>query len=242
MIYRLNQIALWPRLVDGARAVDAELAAGIAELAREGAHAEWAAGDFTMHRGSMTTPAYERVKGMYLTPKLDKLRMVLSTIPWAPHPWVALIKAAADDLVQRCEKAAEALDHAAGEKDTERFKTLRDSASERFWQAELVCGVLADLEHEEYATHVSKARTSAEALHAPYPAAGVYWPIETPDGWFWLVDQEGTAPQTVKFGGGRPRKDPAPDDLVIPWVLLTGDPDTAGLLRPLPYGQARRAG
>lgn len=244
MQYAADQAIYWPRLLTAA-AVDPILASALRELMQRGASLGFnERGGLQLGPGRMTQEEYNQFKAEYLMPRGEKLRNILRRARDGAHPWLTAVQQAYTDLDNRCARGEKALHAAAQAGNRERFKACLVQITDRHYQAHMIAQALFTAGYGAYEQAINahwngfmEHLQGIQQVKLPYQITGKAWPVETPDGWIWVVDVRTTPdghpfePESVNLGGDRGQKLRLSDE-----PILT-DWDLANILAPFETDQ-----
>lgn len=247
MIYTPETMTLWPRLLHAARALDNDLADVLQDLMNTGASLTVSErGVLELKAGRLDQAAYDQVKRAKLLPKSGRMSTILNQAQSRQHPWITPLTTAYADLKTRCQKGETRLKEIIQKGDHSQIPAIATALQERYWQAISLAETLFRGGLPAYASEASSWVGPAIDLLGemrrsgiPFDEKGVWpWPVQTPDGWLWVVDKSTWEERSVSVELGRERgtKMRLPEEPVIQDIVL-GD-----ALAPLEAGLRREAG
>lgn len=247
MIYTLETMWLWPRFLHAARGIDADLAAVLEDLMKQGADLTLTeAGLIKLGVGRMDSGEYERIRESKLVPKAGRMGTTRDHARSRQHPWITPLTTAYADLKTRCQKGETRLKEIIKKGERDQVPAIATALQERYWQAISLANALYRAGLPAYAAEASSWVGPAVDLLEEMKRSGIPfdlnaawpWPVQTPDGWLWVVDKStwSEGPVSVELGRERGTKTRQPDEPVV-WDVDLGD-----ALAPLEAGQRREAG
>lgn len=222
MLYTPETAHLWPRLIAAAREADTALADALHDLMKRGAHLS-----LTEQRrlklvpGTMPETAYREALGTPDRPKYPALKDAMARARTIPHPWIPAIGAAYDLLDDLCREGDAELDAALRAKQTARAEEIAPALLDRHMQAAHVAQALGAAGYWAYMAQASRHVESWMPLYQSVHRAKIpwepvlAWPVETPDGWFWVTDVEDGPCKPVQLGGKAGTRERQADEPVI---------------------------
>lgn len=209
MIYTLETMRLWPRLIHAARAVDVTLAPVLEDLMQKGASLAFdASGYFRLGPGAMSQGAYAHVAKEQFDHRQRALQGVQVKARSDLHPWMQSVMDAYRAAAKNCELGRDYLWEAAQKNDRAEFKKYGPALASRYLQAAMLAQTLWYAGAVQAAKDVDQHLLDAGALiqglynlDTAFPSEGFEYQhehkaigITTEDGRLWLVDRTDREP------------------------------------------------
>lgn len=221
-----DNLMLWPRLIHAAQQ-DTVISEALRELMAAGARLalNLQSGGLALSAGAMPQSDYNVIRDDKLAPRRERMATYLTNARSSSHPWAQAIMQAYIDLNDRCTNGHKALEAARADRD--RRHLISRHLLDRYQLAHLMASALYQAGYPAYWDHANRHFLNFATLEEgvrrdglDYEVVGKAWPVETPDGWLWMIDDpraECKADLGRDKGGVRVRQETEP---VLTYVEL----------------------